>query len=273
MDNMLKTKRITSKNLDYIIQENLKISSKVEALKENFLINYNDLMIKSNDIIALELLKSKGLISVVIDNQHFGGAVYILSNNRKLFLINTALPRVNQHFVCWHEVYHLLYDEHLTEKIYLISSDLETNERMADYFASKMIFGNLYDYYIKLDKDLSFEQKILYSMYIYRAPYKAVLVELYENAYIHGNEELKTIIKDNIDIRIDNISEKFKDMGLDSSLVEPTYMSTVSILEQKIIEEKKKYCDKNYNDSNLKYYKEIMNEINKLTGEIKSKHM
>lgn len=41
----------------------------------------------------------------------FGNRIKRISYGKRIPLINTALPRANQYFTAWHEIYHLLFDE------------------------------------------------------------------------------------------------------------------------------------------------------------------
>ena len=57
-------------------------------------------------------------------------------NGKRIPLINTALPRANQYFTAWHEIYHLLFDEVSFD--HLIESETLMEERKAEYFAALM---------------------------------------------------------------------------------------------------------------------------------------
>lgn len=66
---------------------------------------------------------------------------------------------------------------------YEITIEFDLNERKADYFASQMIFGrhDLYDYYLSLRHD-DFLVNAAHCMKSFKAPYKAVLIQLYQIA-------------------------------------------------------------------------------------------
>ena len=60
--------------------------------------------------LALQILRPYGLIQLPIDNRYLSGAIFV-RDGKRIPLINTALPRANQYFTAWHEIYHLLFDE------------------------------------------------------------------------------------------------------------------------------------------------------------------
>ena len=98
---------ITSKNLDEVIEKNLKIKNDISYYKDLLLteLNLNN-VIKAEEKLAFQILKDKGLIQLPIEDEFFGGAIYT-KKNKKNPVLNTAQPRVYQYFIAWHEVYHL----------------------------------------------------------------------------------------------------------------------------------------------------------------------
>ena len=92
---------------------------------------------------------------------------------------------------------------------------MDLNERR-DYFAAKMIFGNVYDYYYSLD-DEDFIDRVIKCMDVYKAPYKAVLIELFEEAVTKYNDlDLKEKILEHFDNKPDDLVQKFIDLELDA---------------------------------------------------------
>ena len=89
---------------------------------------------------ALQILRPYGLIQLPIDNHYLSGAIFV-RDGKRIPLINTALPRANQYFTAWHEIYHLLFDEVSFD--HLIESEILMEERKAEYFAALMLLGNL----------------------------------------------------------------------------------------------------------------------------------
>ena len=113
-----------------------------------------------------------------IDNPFWSGAIFV-KNGKKIPVINTALPRANQYFTAWHEIYHLIYDK--VSFSHIIETETVMEERKAEYFASLMLLGNLLPYYTELS-EMDFLSKIFHCMDAFAAPYKAVLIALYESA-------------------------------------------------------------------------------------------
>ena len=60
-------------------------------------------------------------------------------------------------------------------------------------------------------------------MSTFQAPYKAVLVSLYEYAIQSENEKLCGKIKEVFDLQFDDLPNRFRRLGLDDSLVCPSY--------------------------------------------------
>ena len=104
-------------------------------------------------------------------------------------------------------------------------------------------------------------------MNCFQAPYKAVLISLYESAVKSNNLIIADEIKENFDIQIDDISQKFKDLGLDDSLVKPSYVINVSSLQQKIEKEIWSEPEIEYHKDNEIFLENILREFKILTGE------
>lgn len=254
---------ITSNNLDKVIEKNLKIKEHVTYCKDRLLndLNLNN-AVKAEEKLAFQILKDKGLIQLPIKDKFWGGAIY-KKEDKRIPVLNTAQPRVYQYFVAWHEVYHLLYDTSLTESSHAISIDLELNERKADYFAAMIMLGNVYNYYNSLKKE-NFINKIIYCMDLYKAPYKVILINLYEAAINNNNSNLKELILDNFDNKPMNLVKKFQELELDDELVKPSYIVSIGNLEKKIKRAMEDESDVSAHESNLYYLKQLGDEIQKL---------
>jgi len=258
---------ITSKNLDQVIEKNLRIKDEVSHYKERLLTDLNlNNVIKAEEKLAFQILKDKGLIQIPIEDKFWGGAIYT-KENKRIPVLNTAQPRVYQYFVAWHEVYHLLYDKSIRGNSYNISIDMELNERKADYFASMVMLGNVYNYYNSLPEEDIFINKIIYCMDLYKAPYKAILINLYEAAKNNNNSNLIRLILDNFDNKPMDLVEKFQELELDDELVKPSYVVSIGTLERKI----KKAIEDDYeassHESNLEYLKQLTEHIQRLMKE------
>ena len=104
------SERITSKNLDAVLQRNTIIHKELEKNAQTVRVNCNKMQLYSSPQLALQILDAHGLIQLPIDNEYLSGAIFI-KNGVRIPVINTALSRVNQYFTAWHEVYHLLFDK------------------------------------------------------------------------------------------------------------------------------------------------------------------
>lgn len=197
-----------------------------------------------------------------IEDEFFGGAIYT-KKNKKNPVLNTAQPRVYQYFIAWHEVYHLLYDESLVESSHNISIDMELNERKADYFASMLMLGNVYNYYNSLSEEDNFINKIIYCMDLY----KAILINLYEAAKNNNNSNLTKLILDNFDNKPIDLVKKFQELGLDDGLVKPSFVVSIGNLERKIKKAMEDDSEASSHESNLDYLKQLTGHIQKLIKE------
>lgn len=81
---------------------------------------------------------------------------------------------------------------------------------------------------------MEFQAKAFQCMNAFQAPYKAVLISLYESAVKNGNTAIAEEVKENFDVQVEDIAQRFRDLGLDDSLVRPSYVVNVSPLQEKI---------------------------------------
>lgn len=251
---------ITSKNLDQVIEKNKLIQSEVNRLVNDTKFRYNTSMVSSANKFAFKILKQYHLIQIPIEDKYFGGLI-LLKDKLRIPIINTAQPRVYQYFVAWHEVYHLLYDNSINNKTHEIKIQMEINERIADYFAAEMILGNVYEYYHSLE-DEEFVDKIMRCMDTYEAPYKVILIKLYEEATLrYNNAALKKDILNNFDNLLDNIVDRFEELGLDSELVKPSYVFDTAELEKEIIKKLNSDPQVTYHTDNYNYFLNIKRSV------------
>ena len=157
----------------------------------------------------------------------------------------------------------MFYDLSLKEETHNIAVDMDLNERRADYFAAKMIFGNVYDYYYSLD-DEDFIDRVIKCMDVYKAPYKAVLIELFEEAVTKYNDlDLKEKILEHFDNKPENLVQKFIDLELDAELVKPSYVVSLGGLEKKIQSVMKENPDVSHHKDNYQFLLTLKNKIKK----------
>lgn len=257
------SEKIVASNLDEVIQKNIEIRDEMRVKALLIRTNWNRMQISSSNQLAMQILKPYGLIQIPLDNQYWSGAIFV-KNGKKIPVINTALPRANQYFTAWHEIYHLVYDT--ISFSHIIETETIMEERKADYFASLMLLGNLLPYYTELN-EMDFLSKIFHCMDAFSAPYKAVLISLYESAVQNGNQVLINLVKENFDISFTNLADHFRNLGLDDSLVKPSYVINVGILQAKILENIKQNPELSYNHDNALFLNNIVREINLLMRE------
>lgn len=252
------SEKIVASNLHEVIQKNKEIHS--DMMQKALLIrtNWNRMQISSAHQLAMQILKPYGLIQVPIDNLYWSGAIFV-KNEKKIPVINTAQPRANQYFTAWHEIYHLIFDQ--VSFSHVINSETIMEERKAEYFASLMILGNLLPYYTELP-EMDFLSKIFHCMDAFQAPYKAVLITLYESAFQNGNQSVMASVKENFDIPFTNLAERFRSLGLDDSLVMPSFVVNVGSLQAKIQDQIQKDPELAYNHNNAAFLENIVKEIN-----------
>lgn len=258
---------ITSENLRQLIEFNRTIKDEVSSMIVNLDVKYNTSRITNKENLALKILKDNHLIQIPVEDEHWGGAVFI-NDELKIPIINTAQPRVYQYFVAWHEVYHLVYDSNLPGEMHNITVDMKMNERKADYFAASVLLGNVYEYYHSLE-DEDFVNRIIRCMDLYKAPYKAVLIHLFENAVsLYNDVKLKDLILMYFDHKPDNMVERFELLELDSGLVKPTNLISLGGLDKLIMKKVKENPDTTYHESNYKFLMQLKERISKLAGRI-----
>ncbi|MDO4805187.1 MAG: BspA family leucine-rich repeat surface protein [Lachnospiraceae bacterium] len=109
--------------------------------------------------------------------------------------------------------------------------------------------------------------KVLYCMSAFQAPYKAVLISLYEDAVRSDNERVKTQIKEVIDMSLDDMPERFRGLGLDDSLVMPSFVVNASYLREQIKKSEDSNPELKYHYENEMFLNNIMKEIQVITRE------
>ena len=119
---------ITSANIEEVIAKNIYIEPEISKQVITIQTNQSIMRVASVPQLALIILKSYGLIQLPIDDQFFSGAIYV-KEGKIIPVINTALPRANQYFAAWHEVYHLIFDKVSLD--HYIETDNTIEERKA----------------------------------------------------------------------------------------------------------------------------------------------
>ena len=141
------SKIITASSIDTVIQQNKLIADKVSAQALELQRNTSVIRVASVPQLALLILREFGLVQMPIEDKYWSGAIYV-KEGKIIPVINTALPRANQYFAAWHEIYHLLFDKVSFDHI--IENDNMMEERKAEYFASCMLLRGVDRYFADL---------------------------------------------------------------------------------------------------------------------------
>lgn len=254
---------ITSKNIDIVVKKNHEIKDEILDKVMSLKTNTEIMKISSMPQLGLLILQRFGLIQVPIEDKFWSGAIYV-KKGKMIPVINTALPRVNQYFTVWHEIYHLIFDKVSFD--HFIECDNTLEERKAEYFAANMLLDGIYRFYDKLP-EMEFIEKVYHCMLTFQAPYKAVLISLYESADINEDKKLKEDIKAIFDFPIENMEETFENMGLDNCLVKPSYVINTCSLQEKISRNRKMNPELRYHLDNAEFLENIKKEIKMITGQ------
>lgn len=248
---------ITAENIDLVIKKNREI--KDEVLEQAIKLQTNPLIMKTASApqMALWILQGFGLVQMPIEDKFWSGAIYV-KDGKRIPVVNTALPRANQYFAAWHEIYHVIFDQVSFD--HFIETDNTLEERKAECFAACMLLNGVDRYYIELP-EMDFTSKIFHCMAAFQAPYKAVLVSLYEYAVQSENEKLCNRIKEVFDFQFDDLPERFCMLGLDDSLVKPSYVINTTFLQEKIKKSKDENPELKYHKDNEEFLINIKKEI------------
>ena len=252
---------ITAQNLDFVIKKNREIKEEVSAQAIKLQTNPSIMKVASAPQLALLILQGFGLIQMPIEDKFWSGAIFV-KDGKIIPVVNTSLPRANQYFAAWHEIYHLIFDKVSFDHFIEVDNTLE--ERKAECFAACILLNGVDRYFTELP-EMDFVSKIFYCMSIFQAPYKAVLVSLYEYAVQSENEKLCGRIKEAFDLRFEDLPNRFRMLGLDDSLVSPSYVINTSSLQERIKRMRVVNPELNYHKDNEEYLMNIMTEIAMIT--------
>lgn len=252
---------ITAQNLDFVIKKNREIKEEVSAQAIKLQTNPSIMKVASAPQLALLILQGFGLIQMPIEDKFWSGAIFV-KDGKIIPVVNTSLPRANQYFAAWHEIYHLIFDKVSFD--HFIEADNTLEERKAECFAACMLLNGVDRYFTELP-EMDFVSKIFYCMSTFQAPYKAVLVSLYEYAVQSENEKLCGRIKEAFDLQFEDLPNRFRMLGLDDSLVSPSYVINTSSLQERIKRMRVVNPELNYHKDNEEYLMNIMTEIAMIT--------
>lgn len=247
---------ITASNIEKVVKINGEISEEVSAQVNQLLQNDSLMKVASIPQLALQILRGYGLIQMPIDDKYLSGAIYV-KNGKIVPVLNTALPRANQYFAAWHEIYHLMFDRVSFD--HFIETDNTLEERKAEYFAASMLLNGVDRFFTNLS-EMDFLSKVFCCMAAFQSPYKAVLVSLYEYAARFGDDKLKKHIMNVFDLQINDMPERFRSLGLDDSLVMPSNVINTSFLHERIEESKDANPELDYHEDNAEFLKNVLLE-------------
>ena len=252
---------ITAVNIDLVVKKNNEI--KDEMLEQAMKLQMNPAVMKvaSRPQLALLILQGFGLIQIPIEDRFWSGAIFV-KDGKIIPVLNTALPRANQYFAAWHEVYHLIFDKVSLD--HFIECDNMMGERKAECFAASMLLNGVDRYFAELP-EMDFVSKIFFCMSAFQAPYKAVLVSLYEYAIRSEDETLGKRIKEIFDLEFEDMPQRFRALGLDDSLVQPSYVINALSLKERIKKSKETNPELSYHKDNEEFLMSIMKEISMIT--------
>ena len=252
---------ITAANIDLVIKKNMEIKNEVLDQTMKLQMNPAIMQLASRPQLALLILQGFGLIQMPIEDKFWSGAIFV-KDGKRIPVLNTALPRANQYFTAWHEIYHLIFDKVSFD--HFIEKDNTIEERKAECFAASILLNGVERYFIELP-EMEFVSKIFLCMSAFQAPYKAVLISLYEYAVQSENAILRKRIQEVFDLEFENIAQRFQVLGLDDSLVKPSYVINASSLQEKIKKSNIINPELNYHKDNEDFLINIVKEISMIT--------
>lgn len=222
---------LTYHHVPQLIEQNRNVNHEVNRMVKVYLKDYH---LKGWTIIEGArrwIEQNHSLIQAPIDDPSLGGFI-LFKKNKHFCYLNTGQPRVYQNFVLLHELYHILsVSESDVDSLHLIESDMdvEVEERKADYFASLLLIDSedLIMFYTSL-KDEPLVHRIFLTMNRFSAPYKSVLIRLFELDLISPEE-----ISDFFDVKFD-LEKEFKKLGLDPIKVQSSYVIKFDNLEEMV---------------------------------------
>ncbi len=127
-----------------------------------------------------------------------------------------------------------------------------------------MLLNGVDRYFTELP-EAEFVSKIFYCMSTFQAPYKAVLVSLYEYAIQSENEKLCGKIKEVFDLQFDDLPNRFRMLGLMTVWYALLMLSIRLLYKREIKRRRDENPELRYHEDNEKYLKNIMAEIALIT--------
>ncbi|WLR50663.1 ImmA/IrrE family metallo-endopeptidase [Bacillus tianshenii] len=221
---------IIFEDLPQLLQENKEIRSEVHMAANRYIQNYHPKGWNRIDGVKKYIEQHHYLIEAPIQDFTFGGFIRTTNTKKSICYINSAQPRIYQNFVLFHELYHLITINEVLGKLHLIEVDIDnrSSERKADYFSSLLLLDEheLRAFFTGPEnKEETLFHKVLLCMNAFKAPYKAVLIRLYELNLIEI-EDLEVLFHKKI-----NFIEEFQNLGKDTYIFEASNNTNFKSLE------------------------------------------
>jgi len=223
---------LTSEHLPVLLQQNKEVYREVDRAVKAYLKDHHPSGWPIVDGAMRWIEERHHFIQAPIQDDSLGGFISF-GSPRVICYLNSWQPRVYQNFVLLHELFHILsataYAEH---ELHVVEADLDRSldERKADYFASLLLMdaADLVAFYESLGpRDLL--DAVVLTMIRFAAPYKAVLIRLFELELIEG-EALTAMF----DAKM-NFEAELARLGKDPSLVQRSmvvyFQDVVRIME------------------------------------------
>ncbi|WP_106496152.1 ImmA/IrrE family metallo-endopeptidase [Lentibacillus sp. Marseille-P4043] len=221
---------LTFDDLSKVLGENRDIRSEINMAVNHYLQNYHPKGWNRIDGAKKFIEQNHYLIEAPIHDLTFGGFIRTTNTDKMICYINSAQPRMYQNFVVFHELYHLVNSLRKIENLHLVEVEIDnrSEERKADYFASLILLDEykLYSFFSGPEnRQETLFTKILLSMNTFKAPYKAIVIRLYELSLITIED-----LRDLFDKKI-NFVEEFRKLGKDTYILESSHVINFKGLE------------------------------------------
>lgn len=218
-------------DLPQILEENQKIKSEVENLIKKYLQHYHPRGWTMIEGAKKYISTQHFFIEAPIQDQSLGGFIRSTNTDKYICYVNTYQSRIYQNFSLFHELYHLISFQELKQQLHIIHVGLDKNhsEQKADYFALVLLIDEhqLKAFYTGTEKEFETTfTKILLCMSRFQAPYKAILIRLYE-LHLIDEETLETYFDKKIDYH-----KEFEALGLDPYMIERSNVVNFGKLEK-----------------------------------------
>ena len=171
--------------------------------------------------------------------------------------INSSQPRINQHFILFHEIYHLLKGIPPGQAHFVSTEQtgISLEERKADYFASLLLMPEqeMRNFFATIQGD-ALAVQIYKAMNQFKAPYKSILIRMLELKIALTPDKFIELFDDN-----NNLSERFSKAGLDKGIVEPSRVFNIPNLDAVIAENRlNEFMPTSTNEKNKQLFERIV---------------